>query len=493
MLRFFRFKGYDRLGTNLQVKNLVQDLFRKWKMSSLIVKEYIMKIQWIETTQVSSEVEKQLTATALAAKAAQSVADTLTLTGQTAQTMDGFGGCFNELGWQALLQLSETDRAQVLDNLFDPVTGSRFNLCRLPIGASDYAVEWYSCNETDGDLNMSHFHIDRDQQYLIPYLKEALKRKPDMKLFASPWSPPTWMKTPKAYNYGRLKEETEILDAYALYFMKFCEAYAAEGIHIDQVHIQNEPFADQKFPSCLWSGSLMKTFIRDHLGPLFEKEGIPTDIWLGTLNGPTPMSFGMGGMQLDLYENTVDEVLFDPEARRYIKGVGFQWAGQHVIQRTHRSFPELKLMQTESECGNGQNSWEYAQYVYSLLCHYLANGTNAYIYWNMVLEPGGRSTWGWNQNAMITVDPENHQVTYHPEYHVMRHFSRFITPGAVRLETSGHWTGACTAFRNPNGEVIVTASNAMDRSRTFVFEGSQRRFEAELSPNSFHTFVIPAE
>lgn len=119
--------------------------------------------------------------------------------------------------------------------LFSPDGDSRFSICRLPIGASDYALEWYSHNEAENDVEMDHFSIERDRQYLIPYIKEALKRNPDLQLFASPWSPPTWMKFPKAYNYGTLRWEPAILKAYALYFVKFVQAYAEEGITIHQV------------------------------------------------------------------------------------------------------------------------------------------------------------------------------------------------------------------------------------------------------------------
>src|SRR5699024_2473538 len=106
-----------------------------------------------------------------------------------------------------------------------------------------------------------------------------LKHRPDMKMSASPWSPPTWMKQPKAYNYGKLRMEKEVLDAYALYFRKFIDAYKEEGIDIHQVHIQNEPFADQKFPSCVWTAEEYRIFIKDYLGPLFEREKVDTEIW----------------------------------------------------------------------------------------------------------------------------------------------------------------------------------------------------------------------
>lgn len=417
--------------------------------------------------------------------------DTLELTDVKFQSIDGFGGCFNELGWIALSKLEEKAKEKVISELFDPETGCKFSFCRMPIGANDYAAEWYSYDEHDGDYLMEKFSIDRDRSYLIPYIKKALDLRPDLKLFASPWSPPTWMKFPKVYNNGILRMEKEILDAYALYFKKFVDAYKAEGIDIHQIHIQNEPFANQKFPSCIWTGEQFRVFIKDHMGPLFEKENVDAEIWFGTLNGPTQMSFSPNGnITLQSYDSYADHVLFDEGARKYIKGVGYQWAGQYVIQRTYESFPELKLMQTENECGDGNNTWEYAQYVFNLMRHYFNNGVNSYIYWNMVLEPKGTSTWGWNQNSLITVKPDTKEVIYNPEFYVMKHFSHFISPGAVRLGTKGHWTGASLAFENPNGEIVVIVSNALDRVRSFTFKGKGKEFTAELKPYSFNTFVI---
>jgi glucosylceramidase len=443
-----------------------------------------MSIRWISTTE--NEVWKDNNI-----KLTEEGRDTLELTGEKHQTVDGFGGCFNELGWIALSKVSEAEREKVIKELFDQQVGCKFSFCRTPIGASDYAAEWYSYNENDKDYSMEKFSIERDYSYLLPYIKKAMEYKPDLKLFASPWSPPTWMKFPKAYNYGRLRMENEVLEAYALYFKKYIEAYKKEGIDITQVHIQNEPFADQKFPSCLWSGEQFRVFIKDYIGPLFEKEGMDTEIWFGTLNGPTQMNFGFtGGITINLYDTYVDHVLFDEEARKYIKGIGYQWAGQQVIQRTHESFPELKLMQTENECGDGRNTWEYARYIFNLVRHYFSNGVNGYVYWNMVLEPTGKSTWGWQQNSMITIDPEAKKAIYNPEFFLMKHFSHFIQPGAVRLGTSGHWSGSSLAFENPDGEIVVVVSNAMDRERNFSFKNKGEEFTVTLKPNSFNTLVI---
>jgi glucosylceramidase len=429
-------------------------------------------IRWIETTAARAWTTRR-------ASAAAKGAPNLMPSGQEHQTWEGWGGCFNELGWIALRGLAKKDRDEVFRELFDPVDGCRFTRCRLPVGASDYGAEWYSHNETDGDYAMRRFSVARDEDFLIPYIRRALAVQPGLELFASPWSPPTWMKQPKAYNYGRLIWTRKNLEAYALYFVKFVQAYRQRGLPLRQIHVQNEPLADQKFPSCLWTGEQLRDFIRDYLGPAFRQHGLDCEIWLGTLN-------------TDDYDGYVLKVLLDPAARALIRGVGFQWAGKGAIQRAAESWPGVRLMQTENECGDGRNSWEYARYIFNLVRHYLANGASAYVYWNMVLPAGGESTWGWKQNSMVTVDLATQEVAYTPEFHLMKHFSRFIEPGAVRLGLRGEWTGNAVAFRNPDGARVVVIQNPLKEAHELVFREERGGFAARLAPESWNTFHIEA-
>lgn len=439
--------------------------------------------KWISSTESSVWTDKQCQT------AAHGEAN-LFLTNEKYQRLDGFGGCFNELGFVALSHLPEEERAGLMHSLFHPEGDHKFSICRLPIGASDYALEWYSLNETDGDLDMVHFSIERDRQYLIPYIKEALKLNPELKLFASPWSPPTWMKFPKAYNYGTLRWEKDILEAYALYFVKFVEAYREEGITIHQVHVQNEVVADQKFPSCVWTGEQLREFIRDYLGPAFEQHGLDTEIWLGTINAPEAWDewIKKKATDFDAYAHTV---LSDPEAYKYVKGVGYQWAGKHAIQRTVQSYPELRYMQTENECGDGENTWFYARYVFNLYQHYFSNGVNAYIYWNMVLEPKGRSTWGWEQNAMITVDPASKESKRNPEFYVMKHFAHFTGPNDRRIGLKGPWSGNAIAFEKPDGTKVIVIANPFKETRDLRLSNGSAVQTFQLESESFNTIVLP--
>ncbi len=297
------------------------------------------------------------------------------------------------------------------------------------------------------------------------------------------------MKTPKAYNYGTLRWEKEVLEAYALYFVKFIKAYKQEGITIHQIHVQNEVVADQKFPSCVWTGEQLREFIRDYLGPAFDKHQIDTEIWLGTINAPEPWDEWLKGKAQD-HDAYAHTVLSDPEAYKYISGVGYQWAGKYGIQRTVISYPELRYMQTENECGDGTNTWEYAKYIFNLYQHYFTNGVNSYIYWNMVLEPKGRSTWGWEQNSMLTVEKEKRSFRKNPEYFVMKHFSHFVLHAAKRIETTGSWTGNSLVFENKDGTIAIVIQNPFKEEREVVIEYKEQRYSFSLEAESFNSIMV---
>lgn len=251
-------------------------------------------VSWVSTTND----ERWTQQGNLALKDAESNAPfDLAVTGDTAQIIDGFGGCFNELGWDALQMLDKQTRDSILQELFVPEKGFNFTICRMPMGANDYSRRFYSYNETPGDLAMNNFSIAHDTSGLLPYIKEAMKYNPRLNVWASPWCPPSWMKTNNHYACRRDTVQNDLpessqgeegitqfimkpayLQAYALYFSKFVEAYRAEGINIYAVHVQNEPNSCQVFPSCIWNAASLRDFIGKNLGPQFEKQNLNTDI-----------------------------------------------------------------------------------------------------------------------------------------------------------------------------------------------------------------------
>ncbi len=304
-------------------------------------------------------------------------ADVMVYPSATGQTIDGFGGCFNELGWKALSALPEADRSTVLRRLFGD-DGCAFNIARSPIGASDYALDWYSLDDTPGDLALEHFSIDRDRQSLIPYTKAAMVHRPKLRVWASAWSPPAWMKDNNDYRGGHLKSDPATLSAYATYLAKYVEAYRSAGVDLFAVHVQNEPIVASNYPSCLWSGAQERDFIRDHLGPTFHDRHVAAQVWLGTVNHT----------DFDAYAGIV---LADPAVAKFVAGLGYQWIGQQAIGDAHRVFPDLPIMQTESECHGGANSVSDAEHTFRLVCKYFRAGANAISRGTWSCRPGAKA------------------------------------------------------------------------------------------------------
>ena len=409
---------------------------------------------------------------------------------QPLQTIDGFGACFNELGWTSLLLLNEEERNSIMKELFEPGLGANFTICRMPVGANDFSRNWYSYNETANDFDMKSFSIANDEETLIPFIKSAQKANADLKIWASPWSPPSWMKHNSHYacrpspavNDLKGDPRTDLegtnmfimdehyLSAYALYFGLFIDAYKQKGIDIYAVAPQNEFNSCQVFPSCTWRSSALATFIGKYLGPEMEKRQV--EIMFGTMERPD------GAM--------VDTVLNDPEAGKYIKSVGFQWAGKDAVAGIHQRYPHIRLYQTEQECGDGRNNWRGAVHSWELMKHYLSNGVSIYNYWNISLLKGGISRWGWAQNSLVTVDPETNSYTYTYEYYVMKHYSHFIKPEAKRLKTSGY--DNITAFANIDGSIVIVAGNQTNEDISITVKAGNRCITPTLQANSFNTF-----
>jgi glucosylceramidase len=468
------------------------------------------KVQWISTSETERWVNQKSPAFVQSAQQT----DVEIRLDKPHQTIEGFGACFNELGWTSLSLLSEKDRQDILEELFEPNKGANFTIGRMPIGANDFSRNWYSYNETENDFEMKNFSIQNDYETLIPFIKNAQKYNPSLTLWASPWSPPSWMKYNKHYasrpvpdvtNWPaeRLKkmrdswgmdfrgisnglkpelaikegrdgfiQEEKYFKAYSLYFSKFIDAYRAEGIPISMVMPQNEFNSDQVFPSCTWKASSLVNFI-SYLGPEMKAKNV--DVFIGTMERGK--------------EALIDTLLTDPRSKPFITGAGFQWAGKDAIAAVHKKYPELPLYQTEQECGNGYNDWAYAVYAWGLMKHYLMNGVEAYQYWNISLNEGGVSTWGWHQNSLVVVDPSTKGYRYTNEFYLMKHLSHFVKPNAKRVTTEGAFSDLL-AFENPDKSIAILIHNETNTLKSVSIKVGDKTIKPELKPNTFNTFLI---
>jgi glucosylceramidase len=404
------------------------------------------------------------------------------------QRIDGWGGCFNERGWKAMEVLAPAARDALMNEFFHPQNGLRLDLCRTPIGASDYAIDLYSLNETPGDYSMANFSIARDRQRLIPFIKAAQAIRPDLKIWASPWSPPSWMKNNNSLSgagnaNNSIKDDAQTLDALALYFARYVEEYAAEGVPISMVMPQNEPNMATNYTSCLWTGSQLAKFIGYHLGPKLEARGLSSEIYLGTINDDDDR----GG-----YAYWVEPCIRDTNVQRYLDGVGCQWDSADTMGETQMLFPDMKLMQTEAECGNHENNWTFAEYQYGLALKWFNSGAGSNIIWNLVLDETGLSTGGWAQCSPVVVNSTTGQVTYTPYFQLYKHFSHFIDSGANLTSSYGSWDDRL-AFTNPDGSVVVVLANRTNAAVpvTLNIDGN-RSAPITIPAHSFNTFSSPA-
>lgn len=397
------------------------------------------------------------------------------------QTIDGFGGAFNEKGWDAMSGMKPAEREKIIKDLFSD-DGLNLSIGRIPIGANDYSMDYYSLADTPGDYELKNFSMDREHKYHIPYLKSAMKYKPELKVFASPWTPPAWMKANNFYGCRGSAEQAHLIwdektqKAYAKYLSKFATSYQKEGINLEQIHLQNEPAACQDFPSSTWTGPQMRDFLRDYLVPQFEKDNQKAEIWLGTINHGD-------------YKAYAEPVLTDPKLKGKIAGVGYQWDGKYAVAETHKRHPDIKLMQTESECGDGKNDVFAGLYTFSLIKKYLAGGANSYVYWNMVLDASGTSTWGWKQNALINIDRmQGGKAQYNFEYYVIKHFSNLVKPGAKLLKAD--IDEDTLAFENPDESIIVVSGNPSfsEKEITFTYQGQM--VKAKLPMMTMNSFIL---
>ena len=325
---------------------------------------------------------------------------------------------------------------------------------------------------------MKHFSIERDKKLLLPLILEGVNRREDMQMFASPWCPPLWLKTKRAYSYGVFDKTEENYKAYALYFKKYVQEYHRAGVPLVHIHPQNEPCSNQVFPSCVWKGSELTEFIGGYLGPALENENV--DIFFGTINGPE----GGDRYSWTKYCHYLGLAMQDEKAKKYIKGVGYQWAGKFALPQTRDDYPDLELIQTESECGDGKNTWNQMMDIFGLTRHYFRFGASAYVYWNLALKADQPSTWGWHQNSLVSV--KDKKRIYTPEFYLMKHYSHFVKRGAKYIEMKGEFASSCSAFRNPDGQVVIVCYNPYDFSKVITVEGKSYMLE----PRSINTILI---
>lgn len=396
--------------------------------------------------------------------------------GKMDQLWEGFGGGLDESGWRALSALSAADRERVLRALFDPEEGLRLNLARVPIGATDVIRDPgrdgerpASYDETAGDLTLRDFGVERDVEYVVPFVRSAIRYIPKLKLLAVPWSPPAWMKTSAGLAGGQMIWRPEILDAYAVYLARFVEEYRKLGVRIHQVHIQNRASSESGSVSCGWTGAQLRDFIRNHVGPCFARRRLGVELWMGMLDQEGYLGYAA-------------TALTDPMAREFMSGVSYQHVGSDAIAWIHKVWPDMRLMQADCEGVGGDNGWAQAQSTFGVMQGAISAGACSVLHGRLVSGNGG--------HALISVDEGNRTFVLNPDYYVMRHLSSCILRNAVRLGLEGEWAGHAVAFVNEDDSYVLVVRNPQDVMKRLVLNDGQRLLVLMLQPQSFNTIVL---
>ena len=370
----------------------------------------------------------------------------------TYQSVLGLGSSLEHSTCYNLSLLPTEERERVIASLVDPRRGIGMNLMRICIGTSDFTPgPFYTYDDMlDGqeDPKLERFSIDRDREYVLPVLKTAKRLNPQLRFFASPWTPPPWMKTNGRYGSGSLRREC--YPYFAEYLARFVEAYRREGIEIDALTVQNEPeFSPEPYPSCRWTAEQQRDFIRDHLGPLFRARQIKTRIWAFDHNFNNP-SFPA-------------TILRDPQAAQHVDGSAFHlYEGKPVAMSTlHREFPDKPIYFTEGSVYGAAGAAEIISYFRNWSCSY-----NAWV--TMIDHQGKPNISGFHDcdPTIIVLNRESLQTDYRADYYIYGQFMKFIQPGAVRIASSGSTQlPPNVALKNPDGCFVLVAANPLTEPR----------------------------
>jgi glucosylceramidase len=403
------------------------------------------------------------------------------------QEVLGFGAAFTEAAAYALAQVPQSQQDEVLKSFFDADSGHGYRFCRIHMGSCDFALGNWAQVEKPGDFNLESFSLHHDRKWLLPLVKRALAlAKSPVRLFASPWSPPAWMKTNGMMNRGgHLKPECR--DAWANCYVKFIQAYAAEGVPIWGVSVQNEPAATQSWDSCVYSPEEEAAFVRDHLAPALDQAGL-------------------GHIAIICWDHNREDMVLrahaayaDPKVRARLWGMGFHWYCADVFDNArlvHDCWPDKHLLFTEGcqEGGPHPGSWDVAERYAKSMLNDLNRWTVGWVDWNLCLDDkGGPNHVGNLCSAPVLVDPKL-GPQWQPSYAAIGHLSRYVKPGAKRLLAAAPRDYLdVAAFINPDGTIATVLLNRGEQNHKLRFQfGAGKAAVVEASAHSLHTLLAPA-
>ncbi len=407
------------------------------------------------------------------------------------QTFLGIGGAVTDASAEVFAKLPKKKQDEFLKAYYDREEGIGYSLCRTSIHSCDFSSGSYTYIE-EGDKELNTFSIAPDRAFKIPLIKKAIDAAGGkLLLYASPWSPPAFMKDNQNMLQGG-KLLPEFYESWALYYTKFIKAYEAEGMPIWGITIQNEPMAVQRWESCIYTAEEERDFLKNHLGPTMEREGLGDKkivVW---------------DHNRDLINHRANTIFEDPEASKYAWGIGFHWyetwaGGDPMFDNLgniNASFPTKNLLFTEG-CQEGFRQdryqyWPHAERYGRSMINDFNRGTVGWTDWNILLDQNGGPNHVQNFCfAPIHGDTETGELIYTPTYYYIGHFSKFIRPGAKRISTvSSRSHLLSTSFLNEDNSLITVVMNQSDEAIDYkVYVGESSSISVSIPGHAIQSIV----
>jgi glucosylceramidase len=408
-----------------------------------------------------------------------------------AQSIVGIGGALTDASAETFAKIPAAKQREILDAYFDPNKGIGYTLGRTHIHSCDFSSASYTY-VTEGDKDLKTFSIDHDRQFRIPFTKQALATAGGrLTVFASPWSPPAFMKTNNDMLHGG-KLKPEFAQSWANYYTRFIKAYEREGIPIWGITVQNEPMATQTWESCVYSAEDERDFLKNFLGPTMRREGLADKKIIAWDHNR------------DLIYQRVSTILADPKAAQYVWGIGYHWyepwsGGSMMfdnVRLVHETYPDKPLIFTEGTVDTFKpddiHNWRLGEYYGRSMINDFNDGAVGWTDWNVLLdEKGGPNHVGNFCFAPVHADTRTGELIYTNSYHYIGHFSKFVRPGAKKIASSPSRSALLsTAFVNPDGKVSVVVMNPGDQKISWFLWVAGNAAEVTSLPHSIQTLVF---
>ena len=407
------------------------------------------------------------------------------------QTVLGIGGALTDASAETFAKLPPAKQEELLEAYYDPHKGIGYNLGRTNIHSCDFSSGSYTY-VTEGDKDLKSFDVAHDRHFRIPFIKRVIaKAGGKLTLFASPWSPPAFMKTNGEMLHGG-KLKPEFAQAWANYYTKFIRAYEKEGIPIWGISTQNEPMATQTWESCVYTAEDERDFIKNYLGPTMQRAGLGDRKLIAWDHNR------------DLVFQRASTILEDPKAAKYVWGIGYHWyepwsGGDQMfdnVKLVREAFPDKHLMFTEG-CADSFKAqdiknWRLGEMYGRSMINDFNSGVVGWTDWNVLLdEQGGPNHVGNFCFAPVHADTKSGELIYTNSYYYIGHFSKFVHPGARRISCSPSRSALqSTAFVNPDGKVSVVVMNGGNQKIAYNLWVDGNAAEVNSPAHSMQTLVF---